>query len=242
MSAEDGREQIGLAIVEDHVTLRQGLEMLLRNRGYVIAGSAATARAGYELVGRANPDVVIIDLQLPDESGAELTRRLLADRPELGVLLYTGIEDEERLEDALACGARGFASKVGSQADLMRAIDAVAAGGTYVDPHLNSILLRRSTTERIKVISPRESEVLDLLSRGMNGEQAAAALFLSPETIRTHVRNAMEKLGAHTRVHAVVMALEQGVIGGGEPKGSEGASPRSDGASPESGEAAPDDI
>jgi DNA-binding NarL/FixJ family response regulator len=205
--------QTVLAVVEDHVALRQGLELLLRNRGYVIAGSAATARAGYELVGRAQPNVVIVDLQLPDESGAELTRRLLEDEPELGVLLYTGVEDEDRLADALECGARGFASKAGRPEDLTKAIDAVAAGGTYVDPRLNSILLRRSTTERMTAISPREREVLDLLSRGMNGEQAAAALFLSPETIRTHVRNAMEKLDAHTRVHAVVIALKQGVIG-----------------------------
>jgi DNA-binding NarL/FixJ family response regulator len=214
MSTDDGRHAgTALAVIEDHVTLRQGMELLLRNRGYVIAGSAATARAGYELVARSKPTVVIVDLQLPDESGAELTRRLLADRPDLGVLLYTGVEDEDRLADALACGARGFASKVGSPEDLMAAIDTVAAGGTYVDPRLNSILHGRSTTERINVLSPGEREVLDLLSRGMNGEQAAAALFLSPETIRTHLRNAMEKLDAHTRVHAVVIALRQGVIG-----------------------------
>jgi DNA-binding NarL/FixJ family response regulator len=205
-----------LAVVEDHVTLRQGLELLLRQRGYVIAGSASTARAGYELVLRAQPTVAIVDLQLPDESGAELTRRLLADNPELGVLLYTGVEDEEMLADALECGARGFVSKAGQADDLMKAIDVVAEGGTFVDPRLNSILLRRSTTERVSVLSPREREVLDMLSRGMNGEQAAAALFLSPETIRTHVRNAMEKLDAHTRVHAVVIALRHGVIGEGD--------------------------
>jgi DNA-binding NarL/FixJ family response regulator len=224
LSAADPRSADGdgtvLAVVEDHVTLRQGLELLLRNRGYALAGSAGTAKAGYELIRRAQPTVAIIDLNLPDESGARLTRRLLAEQPELGVLLYTGVEDEERLAEALECGARGFASKAGPPDDLTKAIDAVAAGGTYVDPRLNAVFLRRSTTERVSVLSPREREVLDLLSRGMNGEQAAATLFLSPETIRTHVRNAMEKLDAHTRVHAVVIALRQGVIGETDTDGS----------------------
>jgi DNA-binding NarL/FixJ family response regulator len=203
-----------LALIEDHVTLRQGLELLLRRRGYVLAGSASTAEAGFDLVSRSKPTVAIVDLQLPDESGAGLIRRLLAEQPELGALLYTGVDDEDKLADALECGARGFASKAGPPDDLMQAIDVVAEGGTYVDPRLKSVLLRRSTTERVSIISPREREVLDLLSRGMNGEQAAEELFLSPETIRTHVRNAMEKLQAHTRVHAVVLALQQGVIGG----------------------------
>jgi DNA-binding NarL/FixJ family response regulator len=202
-----------LAVSEDHVTLRQGLELLLRSRGYALTGSASTARAGYELVRRAQPTVVIVDLQLPDENGAVLTRRLLAEQPDLGVLLYTGIEDEEMLADALECGARGFASKAGPPSELTEAIDVVAAGGSYVDPRLTPIALRRSAPDRLSSITPREREVLELLSQGMNGEQAAAQLFLSPETIRTHVRNAMEKLEAHTRTHAVVIALQQGVIG-----------------------------
>jgi DNA-binding NarL/FixJ family response regulator len=209
-----------LAVVHRHVTLRQGLELLLRDRGYVLVGSASTARAGYELVRRARPTAVLIDLDLPDESGAALTRRLLAELPELAVLLYAGLEDAEGLDDAIDSGARAFVSKSGALHELTHAIDVVVGGGEYVDPRLTSILLGRSTTERLSVLSPREREVLDLLARGMNGEEAAEALFLSPETVRTHIRNAMEKLDAHTRVRAVVLALREGLIGE-SPRGDE---------------------
>ena len=88
----------------------------------------------------------------------------------------------------------------------------MAAGEAYVDPRLRPLLLARFTTERIGVLSPREREVLDLLAQGLTGEQVATRLSLSPETVRTHVRNAMDKLEAHTRVHAVAIALRQGEI------------------------------
>jgi DNA-binding NarL/FixJ family response regulator len=128
------------------------------------------------------------------------------------VLLYTGIGDQDTLVRALDCGARGFALKAGSPEELMAALRAVAEGSGYVDERLRSLLLARFTTERIGILSPREREVLDLLAKGLNGEEVAVQLVLSPETVRTHVRNAMEKLEANTRVHAVAIALRQGEI------------------------------
>jgi DNA-binding NarL/FixJ family response regulator len=205
-------DPIKLAVVEDHEALRTGMELLLGRNGCVIVGGAGDAAEGYELIVGTSPDVAVVDVNLPDESGASLSRRLLSEDPELGILLYTGADDHETLQEALDCGARGFALKAGPPGELVEAIRAVAGGEGYVDPRLRSTLLGRSTTDQIGALSPREREVLDLLARGFTGEQAAERLHLSPETVRTHVRNAMGKLEASTRAHAIAIALRQGEI------------------------------
>jgi len=209
VSAGSDSPPIRLVIVEDHVALRQGVELLLGRWGHVITGAAADAAHGYQLVRAVRPDVAIVDLGLPDESGAELTRRIVADDPTAAVLLYTGIEEQSKVKEALDCGARGFALKAGPPQELIGAIRLLAEGGDYMDPRLSSLMLARATTEGVHELSPREREVLDLLAHGMTGAQAAKRLFLSPETVRTHVRNAMAKLEARTRVHAVALALRQ---------------------------------
>jgi DNA-binding NarL/FixJ family response regulator len=208
----DTPESATVVIVEDHVALRRGLELLLRDTDCRVIGTADDAETARTLVERRRPDVAIVDINLPGQSGIELTRALLAENPDLGVLLYTGIDDQDTLSAALDCGARGFALKAGAPEELLTAIRAVASGETYVDKRLRPLLLARLTTERIGVLSPREREVLDLLAQGLTGEEVAARLGLSPETVRTHVRNAMDKLEAHTRVHAVAIALRQGEI------------------------------
>ena len=210
MAAEE--TNVTVVIVEDHVALRRGLELLLRGSECRVIGSAGDAAAAEPLIQRRRPDVAIIDINLPDGNGVELTRKLIADNGDLGVLLYTGVDDREVLTEALDCGARGFAMKAGAPEELRAAIRTVARGDSYVDKRIRPMLLERSTTERIGVLSPHEREVLDLLAKGLTGEDAAIQLSLSPETIRTHVRNAMDKLEANTRVHAVAIALRQGEI------------------------------
>jgi DNA-binding NarL/FixJ family response regulator len=211
--AENGK--ISMVLVEDHIALRRGMELLLgREETIEVAASAGEAASGYALIRAKRPDVALLDVNMPGESGIELTRRLLADDPELGIVLYTGLEEEAGLRDALDCGARGFVLKTAPPAELVRAIHTVAAGGTYVDPKLNSVILSRRSTERIGLLTPREREVLDMLARGLTGEEIARELTLSPETIRTHVRNAMDKLEANTRVHAIAIALRSGELGG----------------------------
>lgn len=221
-------EPISVVLIDDHVALRRGIELLLGRWGHVIAGSARDAAQGYEVVRRIRPDVVVIDLGLPGQDGAELTRRLVADDPDLAVLVYTGLEDGTRLSEALDCGARGFALKSGSPEDLIQAIRTLAEGGSYVDPRLSSVIVERATAEHVHELSPREREVLDLLAQGLTGADAARRLHLSPETVRTHIRNAMVKLQAHTRVHAVALALRQKEIS----LDAEEESPRPRGPSP----------
>lgn len=202
-------ELVTVVMIDDHVALRRGAELLLGRRGHVIAGSAADATEGHALIRARRPDVAVIDLNLPGENGAQLTKRLLAEDPTLAVLLYTGVDDQQQIDEALECGARGFALKAGSPEDLIAAIRAVAEGGTYMDPRLSSLMLSRTTTDRIHELSSREREILDLLAQGLTGAQAAKRLWLSPETVRTHVRKAMTKLEARTRVHAVALALNR---------------------------------
>jgi DNA-binding NarL/FixJ family response regulator len=204
------QKAVNVVVVDDHVALRRGMELLLRREGYHVVGTADDAEQAEQLILRRRPDVAIVDLGLPGESGSALTRRLLEHDPELRIILYTGSADEDELLDGLRAGAAGFALKSGDPAELKAAIRTVAEGGDYLDPRLTP-LLRRASTGR-KLLSPREGEILALLAHGLSGEQAAQQLFLSPETVRTHVRNAMAKLDASTRVHAVALAMQRGEI------------------------------
>ena len=203
---------MNVVIVDDHVALRRGMELLLRRAGHHVIGTADDAEAAEALILRRMPDVTLVDLTLPGRSGAELTRSLLAAEPGLRIVLYTGAADEGQLLDALDAGAAGFALKSGDPEELEQAIRTVAAGDEYLDPRLASLLARPDGGGRSHMLSPREREILGLLSQGLSGEEAARELSLSPETVRTHVRNAMRKLGAATRVHAVALALQHGEI------------------------------
>jgi DNA-binding NarL/FixJ family response regulator len=203
---------LNVVIVDDHVALRRGMELLLRRRGHHVVGTAVDAESAESVILRRRPDVALIDLALPRASGAELTRRLLEADPEMRIVLYTGAADERQLLEGLDAGAAGFALKSGDPDELEEAIRTVADGGEWIDPRLKPLLAANNGNGRTHVLSPREREVLGLLSKGLSGEDAAKQLFLSSETVRTHVRNAMNKLGATTRVHAVALALQRGEI------------------------------
>jgi DNA-binding NarL/FixJ family response regulator len=153
-----------------------------------------------------------VDIRLGEDDGIALTRALLAGDPERRVVLYTGSADEELLFSGLDSGARGYALKDGSPRELVEALALVAEGGSYVDPRQRPALLSRRSTERLPSLSGREREILDLLAQGLTGEAVAEQLVLSAETVKTHIRNAMGKLEAHTRVHAVAIALREGYI------------------------------
>jgi DNA-binding NarL/FixJ family response regulator len=206
--------QIRLVLIEDHEALREGLELLLGREGCEVVGTAGTAAEGQELIERLEPDVSLVDIRLGEESGIELTRRLLESDADRRVVLYTGSSDVELLFSGLDSGARGYALKEGTPSELTSALETVAGGGTYVDPRLRPKLLSRDTTQRMPSLSKREREIMDLLAQGLTGEDVAERLVLSSETVKTHIRNAMSKLEAHTRVHAVAIALREGFISG----------------------------
>jgi DNA-binding NarL/FixJ family response regulator len=208
-----------VAIVDDHEALREGLERMLEDRGLQVVGSAGNAAAAVDVVDHGEPDVAVIDIRLPDESGIELTRTLLARRPSLGIVLYTGDSDAELLYGGLDSGARGYALKAGSMTELVGAIERVAAGGTYVDPRLDRILLSERATSRVPQLSPREKQITHLMAEGRTAEAIGGELGVSVETVRTHVRNVIRKLQARNRVHAIAIALERGEIALSDPTG-----------------------
>jgi DNA-binding NarL/FixJ family response regulator len=201
-----------IAIIEDHAALREGLELLLNRAGCSVVGTAGGVAEGWELVQETEPDVVVIDILLGKSSGINLTRRLLADRPERRIVLYTGSPNVDLLLDGLDSGARGYALKEGAPQELLDAIQVVAAGGTYVDPRLRGSLLSAGAIHRQPALSAREREIIQLLAGGLTGEEVADRLVLSAETVKTHIRNAMGKLEARNRVHAIAIALRAGEI------------------------------
>ena len=210
---------LSLVLIEDHQALREGLELLLSREGLEVVGMAGTASEGRELIERLSPDVSLIDIRLGEDSGIDLTRDLVDADAARRVVLYTGSSDVELLISGLDSGARGYALKEGTPSELTSALNLVAQGGTYVDPRLRPALLSRPATQRMPSLSKREREIMDLLAQGLTGEQVAERLFLSPETIKTHIRNAMAKLEANTRVHAIAIALREGYI---QPPSSDG--------------------
>jgi DNA-binding NarL/FixJ family response regulator len=203
---------ITLAIVDDHEALRDGLAALLRASGLEVVGMAGTVESARDLVALDRPDVALIDIRLPDGTGIELARELLSEDPAQGIVLYTGDADADLLYDGLDTGARGYVLKAGSTDELVGAIERVAAGGSYVDPRLDRILLSPRATEKVPALSPREREIMNLMAEGLTAERIGERISVSVETVRTHVRNVIRKLQARNRVHAIALALERGEI------------------------------
>jgi DNA-binding NarL/FixJ family response regulator len=203
---------LNLVVIEDHLAVRKGLELLLRGMGHHVIGTSDNALAGCDLIRRRQPDVAIIDVDLPGESGTRLCRRILEAMPAMPVLIYTGVTDIGKLRQGLDCGARGFCLKTGAPEELSTALRTIAAGGTYLDAGLRPLL---ASSEQAGLLSQRERQILGLLADGKTGQQAAGQLHLSPHTVRSHVRSAMLRLGASTRTHAIVLAMLRGEISPG---------------------------
>jgi DNA-binding NarL/FixJ family response regulator len=161
---------------------------------------------------RTRPNVGLLDVNLANGDGIELAEEILRDRPQQPLLLYTGYENDPRLADVLSTGVRGVALKAGSPQELVEAVRCVAAGGIYLDPRLRETLAGARGRARERRLSSREREVFELLAQGLTGEEIANRLVLSGETVRTHVRNGMRRLGARTRAHALAIALTEGEI------------------------------
>lgn len=186
--------------------------MVLAAEGFEVVLERGDANSAFGPIIELRPDASIIDIGLPGESGIELTERLVAQVPSIAIILFTGTDDQRQLAEATSCGARGLVLKGADLRLTVRAIKAVAAGGAFVDPSLRSVLLNRSTTKLVHALSPRERDVLDLISQGHNVQGVASMLVISPETVRTHVRNAIKHLEAENRTHAIALALRSGEI------------------------------
>ena len=207
---EEASGSPSLVLVEQHEALRDGLAVLLERRGFSVLGCATTAARGEEVIRERRPDLAVVGVDLPDERGTELVRRISGNGVGSKCVIYTGLNDPNLLEAAYRAGARGLVAKPAGLSVLVDALREVWRGGRYFDPSFRPG--DGGGGEAVRALSSRESEVLGLLADGLTGEQIAKHLVLSPGTVRTHVRNAMEKLGAPTRTAAVVKALELGEV------------------------------
>lgn len=197
-------------LADDHPAVLESIAHVLVESGVDVVAQVRDGSQALRALEQDAPDVAVLDVGMPGLTGVELARAI-GDR--VPIILYTGEADRALVVEALDAGARGFVLKEAPLDDLVRAIEVVAAGGIYVDPVLAGMLASREAAQRLPLISPREREVLALLSDGLKNEEIAARLGLSPDTVRAHIRNAMRKLDADTRTHAVALALRQSLIG-----------------------------
>ena len=205
-----------VVVCDDHPVYRQGLRALLAEvDGIVVVGEAGSGEEALDLVAETSPDVVIMDLHLPGVSGVDATQRLLAARPDLGVLVLTMFEDDTSLLAALRAGARGYVVKGADHEEIVGAIRAVARGevllGRVVSGRLGAALAAPSVPRPFPELTEREFAVLELLARGWSTERIAANQFLSPKTVRNNVSAILTKLGVASRTEAVARARDAGI-------------------------------
>ncbi|MGW4897954.1 response regulator [Kitasatospora sp. NPDC004240] len=222
---------IRVIIVDDQAMVRAGFAALLGAQSDIdVVGDAADGAQALEVSGRTHPDVVLMDVRMPVMDGLEAARRLLdpafdgAHRPK--VLMLTTFDVDDYVYEALRAGASGFLLKDAPPADLIAAVRVVAAGEALLAPSVTRRLIedfartrpapRRDPALRLNGLTPRETEVLELIARGLSNQEIAAGLVLAEQTVKTHIGRILGKLGLRDRAQAVVLAYESGLVTPGQ--------------------------
>ena len=207
-----GTEQaeITCLIVDDHEVVREGLRLSLSRAPHIrVVGEASDGAAAVALAERRRPDVVIMDVRMPGMDGLEATKLMSQRVPDTAVLIFTAYSERSLLSRGLESGAKGYILKEAPHATLLRAIAKVVSGEGYVDPALMPSFLGSKGDD---MLTTREREILQLLADGMSNADVAGRLFISQETVKSHVRHILTKLEADTRTHAVAIALREAII------------------------------
>jgi DNA-binding NarL/FixJ family response regulator len=201
---------ITVLIVDDHAVVRRGLEQLLGSAPDLeCVGAAADGEEAVALAAEHAPDVVLMDLSMPVLDGVEATRRIVAARPEVHVVVLTSFDDRRRVLDALDAGATGYLLKDSEPDEVLGAIRAAAAGGSPLDPKAARVLLDAKREARpARSLSPREEEVLRLLTSGLANKQIARKLGISERTVKAHLTSVFQQLGVSDRTQAALWARE----------------------------------
>jgi DNA-binding NarL/FixJ family response regulator len=215
---------IRVVIADDHAIVREGLRVLVSaHPGLDVVGEAADGQEAWQLSCDLEPDVIVLDLSMPVMGGAETTERITKDCPNVRILALTMHEEKGYVSRLLRAGAAGYLLKRSASSELVRAIRAVAWGGTYVDPSLAAALLvdpghtmhahnaaTRLHRAAVPDLTPRELETVRLVARGHSNKEIAATLEIGVKTVETHRANAMSKLGLQSRAALVRFALDEG--------------------------------
>jgi DNA-binding NarL/FixJ family response regulator len=197
-------------VADDHPAIVSAVGDALERAGYTVTRTTSGEDAA-DAIASERPAVAIVDVNMPDLLGTEVVRRAQRSSPETAVVVYTAYGDQALLVEALDGGARGFVLKNAPIDELLRAVKLAIAGGTYVDPTVAGALAGRDRPAG-PMLTERERDVLRLLSEGNDNSEIGQRLYISPETVRTHLRKAMTKLGATTRTQAVATALRTEII------------------------------
>ena len=204
-------DEITCLIADDHEVVREGLRLALsRSPRIRVIGEASDGKSAVTLTERRRPDVVIMDLRMPDMDGLEATEQILSKTPDTAVLIFTAYGERSLMQRGLETGARGYILKETPHETLIRAVEKVAGGDTFVDPALMAEFI--AGRGQMEVLTPREREILQLLADGMSNVDVAAKLYISQETVKSHVRHILAKLEADTRTQAVAIALREAMI------------------------------
>lgn len=216
--APDAARPARVLVVDDHEVLASSLAMVLdAEPDLVSVGVAGTLERARAMIVSTAPDVVLLDHRLPDGDGADAIAGLLALRPGAQVVMLTASAADHVLVKALESGASGFVSKTRSLAELTAAVRAAASGEAVIDPEMLARLLprlQRSGRPRATDLTEREREVLGLLSGGLSNAAIAAELVVSVHTVRNHIANLSAKLGAHSKLEALSIAVREGLLPG----------------------------
>jgi DNA-binding NarL/FixJ family response regulator len=213
--------RVRVLIVDDDALMRAGLRGVLSSDPAIeLVGEASDGRQAVHRTRQLRPDIVLMDVRMPDLDGISATRQLLATFPEARVVILTTFEQDDYIFGALSAGASGFLLKRTRPEELIAAIHVIAAGDSLLSPSVTSRVIGRmarqpapdaSRDARLDELTPREREVLELVARGLSNGEIAAALVIEESTVKTHVKRILLKLGVRDRVQAVIFAYESGL-------------------------------
>jgi DNA-binding NarL/FixJ family response regulator len=203
-------DKISVLLVDDHQMVRTGLAALLAaTDDLVVVGQAGDGEDAIDVATRTVPDVVLMDLSMPNVDGVEATRRILADQPAAKIVVLTSFSDRDRVNDALAAGAVGYLLKDCEPEDLLAAVRSAAAGNVPLDPRVARVLLPTANSGRPEdAMSPREMEVLKLVAQGFANKQIGRALGISERTVKAHLGRVFRQIGVADRTSAALWARD----------------------------------
>jgi two-component system response regulator NreC len=215
------RSKLRLVLADDHNMMRSGLRLLLeREAGFSVVGEASDGREAIEITDAQTPDVVVMDVAMPNLNGIEAARRVTSSHPNTSVIILSMHSDESYVLRALNAGARGYLLKDSAESDLIAAVYAVSEGKAFFSPAISKLLVedyvrqlrQRGVEDSYELLTPRERELLQLLAEGKTTKEIASALNLSPHTVETHRANVLRKLNLNSLPELILYAVRKGVI------------------------------
>ncbi len=214
---DDGPQPIRLLLADDHKMLREGLRRSMIERGFAVVGEARDGGEAVDLAAALRPDVILMDVSMPDIDGVEATRQIKERFPAMRIVMLTMHADQDILAEAIRAGASGYLVKDCSTDEIASAIETVASGETALSPRLAASMLaevRRQEAEAntARIITKREEEVLQHIADGCSTPEVAEKLFISQKTVKNHLASIYQKLDARDRTQAVLAAVRMGIV------------------------------